>query len=645
MCGICGVTYFDREKMVTEREVKRMCDVIYHRGPDDSGVLIDGSTGLGMRRLSIIDLNSGHQPISNEDGSIWIVFNGEIYNHLELRQELKKRGHQFRTQTDTEAIVHAYEEFGVDCPTKLNGMFGFAIWDQKKNTLFLARDRLGIKPLYYYFNHQMLAFGSELKSILQLKEVPREVDPQALDIYLTFEYIPSPYSIFQNIRKLPPGHHLTLKNGQISIKKYWELKYEEREFNEREFEEQLVALLQDAVKIRLMSDVPLGALLSGGIDSSAIVALMSREMDRPVKTFSIGFKEASYNEASYARLVADHFKTEHHEFTIEANALELTEKLIGHLDEPFGDFSIFPTYLVSKIAREYVTVALSGDGGDELFAGYDTYIANKMAQVYSRLPAFLRGQLIEPSLSKISPTEKKKGLINRAKRFVEGMRLPDDLQHTRWMIFLQQAEKSLLYSQDFQESITDFDTYEFIRKYFHRSSSRDTVNRQLYVDIHSYLVDDILVKVDRMSMATSLEARVPLLDHRFVEFTARIAGRYKLKGFDTKHIFKNAMRDILPSQILKRGKEGFSIPIKNWLKTDLKSLMLEVLAPQKIKNEGFFDSDYVERLTHEHLTGKDNHSHRLWAMMVFGIWHDIYLRDDQPNNAKIIETSNEFAAV
>ncbi len=643
MCGICGVTYFDRERNVLEHLVKSMCDVIRHRGPDDEGWITKGNYGIGMRRLSIIDLFTGRQPISNEDGSIWIVFNGEIYNHVELRNKLIKKGHKFQTKCDTEVIVHAYEEYGEECPKKLNGMFGFAILDLKKQILFLARDRLGIKPLYYYHDSKKFAFGSELKSILQVPNIPREVDLRALDLFLTFEYIPSPYSIFQGIRKLPPGHSLTLKDGRINIREYWDLDFEEKEIPEGELCEQLLELFQDAVKIRLMSDVPLGAFLSGGIDSSAIVAMMSRVMDRPVKTFSIGFKEDTYNESHYAQQIANHFNTEHHVEIIEPNALELAEKLVGFLDEPFGDFSIFPTYLVSKMARKHVTVSLSGDGGDELFAGYDTYIANKAGRAYERLPRLLRNAM-HPILSRIPPTEKKKGLINRAKRFVEGMELPADLEHTRWMIFLQEGEKIKLYSDDLQDTLNGSDSFEFIRNYFNRVNTSDPLNRQLYVDIKSYLVDNILVKVDRMSMATSLETRVPFLDHRFVEFSATIPSRLKLQGKNTKYLFKKAMGDVLPPQILNRSKEGFSIPIKNWLKEDLKPLMLEVLDQQKIKREGFFNTNYVEQLKKEHLSGKENHSHRLWSMMVFGIWQDLYLRGASINE-KAIQTSNESVEV
>lgn len=628
MCGICGVVYCDREQQVEQSLLKNMCDAIVHRGPDDEGFYVNKHVGLGMRRLSIIDLSTGKQPISNEDGKIWIVFNGEIYNHKEIRKELERLGHRFKTQTDTEAIVHAYEEFGENCVQKLNGMFAFAIWDQQKNLMFLARDRVGIKPLYYFFDKKRLIFSSELKSILQAGEIPRRIDLQALDNFLTLEYIPAPLSIFQDIRKLAPGHTLTFKNNDVWVRNYWDVELKTNGAELGELKESLRDLLQDAVKLRLMSDVPLGAFLSGGVDSSTIVALMAQVMDQPVKTFSIGFEDSTYNELEYARLVAKTFKTDHHEFIIKPDAVELSDKLLKYLDEPFGDFSIFPTYLVSKMAREHVTVVLSGDGGDELFAGYDTYIADKIAnKYYSRLPRGLRNGLITNFVDRIPPSSKKKGLINRAKRFVEGMKLPEDLHHTRWMIFLQEAEKELLYNREMKSGILEKDSYKFIRNYFSNVAynGSDEINKQMYVDIKTYLVDNILVKVDRMSMATSLEARVPFLDYRFVEFAATIPGQYKLQGRKTKMILKQAMEDLLPRNILYRGKEGFSIPIKNWLKKDLKPLMMDTLAPDKIKREGFFDSEYIDKLVNEHLKGVENHSHRLWALIIFGRWYDLYM--------------------
>lgn len=626
MCGICGVIHRKKEHPVQFADVKKMCDVIKHRGPDDEGQYVQNNVGLGMRRLSIIDLSTGHQPIFNEDRSMAIVFNGEIYNHKGIRKELESKGHVFTTNTDTEAIIHAYEEWGVDCVQKLNGMFGFAIWDGRQERLFLARDRIGIKPLYYYVDENQLAFGSELKSIVQLDSVPREIEAKALDTFLTFEYIPSPYSIFKNIFKLPPGHWMLYENGDTKIQQYWKLTFQRASASTTELERQLDELLEDAVNIRLMSDVPLGAFLSGGLDSSSIVAMMCRRQKERVKSFSIGFDEATYNELPYARAIAERFKTEHFEEIITPDAARLTEKILWMLDEPFGDFSVFPTYLVSEMARKNVTVVLSGDGGDELLAGYDTYIAQGVARRYAKLPAFLRKMAIEPIVNALPPTDKKKGFINKSKRFVEGARLADHLQHVRWMIFLQRAEKDLLYSPDFSRSLNGYDSHGFIEEYFSQVTSNDPLDQMEYVDIKSYLVDDILVKVDRMSMASSLEARVPFLDHRFVEFAATIPSELRLNGKRTKHILKTSLQHELPMTIIERGKEGFSIPIKNWVKNELKPMMMSALSEQNVKDKGFFDPQFVNRLVDEHLKGRENHSHRIWALMVFHMWHDLYMK-------------------
>jgi len=628
MCGICGVVYHEKDHAVDVYDVKRMCDVIRHRGPDDEGQYVHKNVGIGMRRLSIIDLSSGAQPIFNEDRSMAIVFNGEIYNHEDIRHELISKGHVFRTHSDTEAIIHAYEEWGVDCVKKLNGMFAFAVWDSRKQRLFMARDRIGIKPFYYYHDSTQLVFGSELKSIVQLDSVPREIEAKALDTFLTFEYIPSPFSILKNVFKLPPGHWMVYENGQINIQCYWNLEYHQSSLSEPQLIKQFDELLQDAVNIRLMSDVPLGAFLSGGLDSSTIVAMMRRSSADAVKTFSIGFDDPTYNELPYARAVARHFNTEHFEEIITPDVAGLTEKILWMLDEPFGDFSVFPTFMVSEMARKNVTVVLSGDGGDELLAGYDTYIAQKVARRYSRLPAFLRKGMIEPIVNALPPTDKKKGFINKSKRFIEGARLPAHLQHVRWMIFLQSAEKEMLYSSEFSSSLNGYNSFGFIEDYFRRSTSLDPLDQQEYVDIKTYLVDDILVKVDRMSMANSLEARVPFLDHRFVEFAATIPGSLRLNGKRTKHILKSTLQRELPMQIIERGKEGFSIPIKNWIKNELKPLMLDSLSESNVRQKGFFEPAFVNRLVKEHLQGEENHSHRLWALMVFHMWHDLYMKKD-----------------
>jgi asparagine synthase (glutamine-hydrolysing) len=620
MCGICGVLHKDRHQPVEQIAIKRMCDAIVHRGPDDEGYHVAGQVGLGMRRLSIIDLETGSQPIYNEDHSCVIVFNGEIYNHQEIRHQLEARGHRFRTHSDTEAIVHAYEEYGDACPEYLNGMFAFAIWDERRQRLFLARDRLGIKPLYYSVESERLVFGSELKSLLQIRDMSKTIDGKALDNFLTFEYIPAPATIFEQIRKLPPAHTLGYEQGTIRIQRYWSLRYQRSSESEEKLAERLRELLYDAVKIRLMSDVPLGAFLSGGLDSSSIVAMMRRATDS-VKTFSIGFDDSTYNELPFARAVASAFHTEHYEEFLDPDIVSLADRLLRHLDEPFGDFSIFPTYLVSQMARKYVTVVLSGDGGDELLAGYDTYLADRMARQYQLLPAVVRRGIINPAVRRLPPTRKKKGLINRARRFVEGLQLPPHLQHVRWMIFLQESDKVDLYRSDYRDSLREHNPYRFIEEKLKEIDSQDPLDQQEYVDITTYLVDNILVKVDRMSMATSLETRVPFLDHRFVEFAASIPARLRLNNKTTKYLLKTALRDQLPDTILKRGKEGFSIPIKNWMKQELKPMMLDALSEQQVRDTGFFEPRTVRRLIDEHLAGRENHSHRLWALMVFHLWY------------------------
>ena len=624
MCGICGVSFHN--KNVPEALVKAMCDKITHRGPDEAGYFAHENFGMGMRRLSIIDLSTGTQPIYNEEHSLAIVFNGEIYNFQSIRDELKQKGHKFYTNADTEAIIHAYEEFGEESPKQLNGMFAYSIFDSLKKKLFLARDRIGIKPLYYYWDGQTFAYGSEIKTILEVPGIDRTVDVEALNRFLTFEYIPSPESIFKKIRKLPPGHWLVFENGNVIIQKYWDVPFTDEFHTEGEAKEELRSLLSDSVNLRLISDVPLGAFLSGGIDSSTIVGLMAEHMDQPVKSFSIGFEDSSYNELGYAGTVAKAFQTEHKEFIIQPDAVSMVEKLIYHLDEPFGDFSIFPTYLVSKMAREHVTVILSGDGGDELFGGYDTYVADKMAQTYRQIPGFIRKGLVEPFARALPPTSQKKGIINKIKRFTEGAAYPKDLQHVRWMIFLSEKDRAALFLPDHLENIRNGATYSLMRDYFSRAKTGDRLNQQSFVDVKTYLVDDILVKVDRMSMATSLEARVPFLDHRIVEFAFRVPGNLKIKNGETKYILKETMRDLLPEKILTRDKQGFSIPIKNWIRNELKEMMLDILSPEKIRREGFFQVEYINRLVEEHLKGKENHSHRLWALMMFEWWYDLYGR-------------------
>lgn len=625
MCGICGFVVNDSRNRPDPSILPRMCQTLVHRGPDDEGQILLDSVGLGMRRLSVIDLVTGHQPLSNEDGTIWIVFNGEIYNFLELREELLSLGHMFKTKTDTETIVHGYEQWGMDIPKKLNGMFAFALWDGRKKRLLLSRDHVGIKPLYWYYDGKQLVFGSEIKAILQYPGISCSVDLKALSRYLTFEYIPSPLSIFKEIRKLEPGSQLIFENQSIRIESYWDCRPKPYPWKEEEAVAYLRELFRDAVKRQLIADVPLGAFLSGGIDSSILVSVMAQIADRPVKTFSIGFKESSYNELHYARAVAQMYHTDHHEEIVEAKALELTERLIRYLDEPFGDFSIFPTFLVSQMARKHVTVILSGDGGDELFAGYDTYKAHRLDQwFYRRLPAPFKSKVLLPLAKMLPPTEKKKGWINSYKRFIYGTTLPESLKHARWMVFLFPEVRKHLFTDEVFQALGEDDPFETVLQYLHIEG--EDVARTGYTDVKTYLVDDILVKVDRMSMAVSLEARVPYLDYRMVEFALSLPPEFKMKGFQTKVILKKAFWNDLPKEVQHRGKQGFSIPIKNWIREELRSMMLDLLSEEKIRREGFFRPKFVSQLVKEHLEGIENHSHLLWALMVFEQWYDLYAK-------------------
>ena len=622
MCGICGVVNSQADKFIDEGVLRQMNEVIRHRGPDDDGYFINSQAGLGMRRLSIIDLVTGDQPVTNEDETIWLVFNGEIYNYKSLHVDLVANGHRFATKSDTEVIVHAYEEFGDRCPEYLNGMFAFALWDDTRRRLLLARDHVGIKPLYYWVGKDQIIFGSELKSVIAHPSVPREIDLWALDQFLTLEYIPTPRTIFKGINKLPAGHRLIYEQGKAHIEEYWDIPERATPTDEGTIIEVLTELIDDSVKMQLMSDVPLGAFLSGGIDSSTVVASMSRSSNLPVRTFSIGFDDATYNELPYARAVASRYKTQHTEEILEPDIAILAERLVRHLDEPFGDFSIFPTYLVSEVARREVKVVLSGDGGDELFGGYDTYVAQDMDRYYRYLPSSFRRNLLPTLMAQIPPRPAKKGLINKTKRFVEGAALPSSWQHTRWMMFMTPEDKSSLYQSDVYASLDGQDSARVLEDYFSRKSRMDGLAQQQYVDIKTYLVDDILTKVDRMSMAVSLEARVPLLDFRIVEFAVNLPPQMKLYRGQTKRILKQAMEDRLPHDVLNKPKQGFSIPLKNWLRGPLKPLMMDLLSNEKVNQRGYFNAECVSEWVTEHIEGTRNHSHRLWALMVFELWNE-----------------------
>lgn len=626
MCGIAGVVARDSDQHLDPALIDRMVERLHHRGPDDTGVVTLPGVALGLKRLSIIDVAGGRQPIQNEDATVTFVGNGEIYNYRALRDELRSKGHRFRTGSDMEVLVHGYEEWGDRVPERVNGQFAFALWDGPRKRLLAARDRAGEKPLYYYDGGGDIVFASEIKSLLARTDVPRVLDLEALDCFLTYEFIIAPQTIFEGVKKLPPAHVMAVENGRVQTWPYWHAPSEtDVDRAESEWLEELRETLGRAVASQMMSDVPLGAFLSGGIDSSTVVALMSRASDEPIKTFSIAFAEGSYDESTYAREVATLFGTEHREETIEPNLSELFNRLVVHLDEPFADVSLFPTYLVSQVAARHVKVVLSGDGGDELFAGYDWYVADRIARTLARFPGRRALAMLHAMSEWVPPSEKKKGFVNKVKRFLAGAVSAPELEHYRWLSHVSPEAKLRLYSKGLTEALASSDARLPVLSKLgeHRD---DLLNRQLFTDFKLFLADDILVKVDRMSMATSLEARAPFLDKDVIELAFRMPGHLKLRGNTRKYVLKKAMSEVLPERILHRPKEGFSIPLKNWLRTDLSPLMNDLLAPERIESRGLFDAREVERLRREHLEGRANHAHQLFPMMVFERWAEEYLR-------------------
>src|SRR5215469_9697393 len=622
MCGIAGMFSTEPGFVADKAVLRRMCDVIAHRGPDDEGYYVRGAVGLGMRRLSIIDLSTGHQPISNEDESVWIVFNGEIYNFQELRDELRSRGHVFGTNTDTEAIVHLYEDLGSDCVKRLRGMFGFAIHDLKKQSLLLARDRLGKKPLHYALHGNCLLFGSEIKSLLEAAPGLSEVNYEGVLNYFYFGYIPDPHSAFRKIMKVPPGYFLEYGNGGINLKRYWDVPtYEtEKPKSEEECLEEMEHRLTEAVRLRLISDVPLGAMLSGGVDSSTIVALMAKANSRPVKTFTIGFDHRQFNEAHYARLVATKFATEHHELVLQPDMVGALEKLTAGLEEPFADSSILPTYYVSRLARQHVTVALSGDGGDELFAGYDRYARllrrNHLNRVPQSLGRFYRERLYHglPSFY--------------GRRFLFNISLPirdryvDSVSH-----FPAWGRERSLFSRDFLAWADLVESpLELFRRTFDEAPASDLVSGLLYLDTKTYLPFDILTKVDRMSMATSLEVRVPLLDHVFVEWVTTLPVSFKFKNLSGKYILKKlAERVGVPPQVLHRPKQGFALPLVHWMRKELKRELVEILLERRTLERGYYSKLALRALVEEHASGRRDRSHEIWLLLMLELWHRNFL--------------------
>jgi len=621
MCGIAG--YVTSGEPAQADLVRRMCRTIIHRGPDDEGIYARGAAGLGMRRLSIIDVAGGHQPIFNEDRSVWVVFNGEIYNFTELRRELEGRGHKFSTSSDTEVIVHLYEESGADCVKKLRGMFAIALYDERKQSLLLARDRLGKKPLHYALDGGRLYFGSEIKTILAVAPHLAEVDAEGILQYFYFDYIPDPCTAYRKIRKLRPGNLLEFLNGEIQERQYWGLpEYGAQEVaSEEECVAELERRLEEAVRIRLISEVPLGALLSGGVDSSLVVALMARASDAPVKTFSIGFENEKFNELPYARMVAQKFKTEHHEFVVNADVVATLQKLTGAMEEPFGDSSMIPTYHVSAMARQHVTVALAGDGGDELFAGYDRYLVNLGRGRFDLLPAW-SGSLYRKALHPLLPSDAK------GRKLLWNLSLHSRDRYLDSVSYLPALDREkTLFADDFlAHARTLTNPFEEFRRYYDNAPAHDTLSRLLYLDTKTYLTADVLAKVDRMSMLNSLEVRAPLLDHRFVEFVTGLPTQWKFRDGIRKYVLKKLAEKVgVPAELLYRKKQGFAIPLAQWLREDLRAPLRDALLDREARQRGYFSPAVVENLVNEHLTGVRDRAGILWQLLVLELWHRNYL--------------------
>lgn len=626
MCGICGVVRAEPTRALEPGLIDTMCRSIVHRGPDDQGIYVQGNVGLGSRRLSIIDLEGGKQPIHNEDRTIWIVSNGEIYNYPALSRMLEQKGHRFYTRSDTETIVHAYEEFGDEFLHHLNGMFSFALWDARRHHLLLARDRIGIKPLYYTFHDDTLIFASELKAILAYPELERKIDLVALNEYLSYEYVPAPRTIFQDIFKLPPGHALDFYEGETRIWQYWDLDLALSETVQPkqsvEYESDVLDVLREVVRQEMVSDVPIGVLLSGGIDSSGVAALMAESTTDEIQSFAIGFDDPSFDESHHARQVARHLGTKHHELTLTAKEmLDLIPAIAEFLDEPLGDSSLIPTYLLAKFAREHVKVALGGDGGDELFAGYSTLQAHRLMDYYERLlPGAVRRQLVPWVVDRLPVSFNNISFDFKARRFISGQDIPSIERHHLWLGSFTPSQKLQLL-QDWAQ-LEERETYRTAAEHLQNSGTKELINQVLYCDMKLYLEGDILTKVDRASMANSLEVRVPLLNNTLVEFVTAIPHELKLHRMTRKYIMRKALQGLVPDNILRRSKKGFNIPVAKWLLGPLRPLAEEMFSEERLRREGFFQPTYVRGLLGEHLAGRQDNRKLLWTLLVFQLWHE-----------------------
>ena len=669
MCGIAGAVWTDADKAVERQTLQRMIDVLRHRGPDDEGVFVEGQgsgvrdqweenegwalqcpveaetaaltpgpspkgrgeirspgVALGHRRLSIIDVAGGHQPLANEDGSVWTVFNGEIYNFPELRRRLEQSGHRFRTGCDTEVLVHLYEDEGPEMVASLRGMFAFAVWDARRRRLLLARDRLGQKPLVYRHEPGRLLFASELKSLLQVPGVPREIDPQALNDYLTYQYVPHPRTIFRGIAKLPPGHLAVYENDRLEVRPYWQPDFNAEDDRPREeYARELRELLTAAVEMRLQSEVPLGAFLSGGIDSTIIVGLMSQLMKEPVRSFSIGFPVGEFDETSYARQAAERFGTIHREFQVRPDAMEVLPRLVWHYDEPFADSSAVPTWYVSQLTRQQVTVALSGDGGDELFMGYPRYLAVWLAGMFDRMPGALRRMAAGRYWQRLPGGVRQKSLRRRFKRFAEMLDMPPARRYLEWIAIFGQSRRDALYDAGFSAQLSGEDPLDFLDAALARSDRRDRLTAFSLADLVTYLPGDLMTKVDIASMAHGLECRQPFLDHRVVELAARMPRRLKFRRGQGKLILRETFRDLLPESIRRRPKMGFGVPLDHWFRDELRDYTREILFDRRTVDRGYFRPAAVAQLWEEHQQRRFNHGYRLWSLLILELWQREWL--------------------
>ena len=626
MCGIAGRYNFLSDAPVSAELLDGMCELLAHRGPDGRGIYQDGALGFGHRRLAVIDLTeAAHQPMKSEDGQLCITYNGEIYNFLELRKALENLGHQFRSHSDTEVVLAAYREYGVECLQYLRGMFAFAVWDRRERILFLARDRVGKKPLFYGIDQDGIKFASEAKAFLADPTFNSEVNVKAISHYLTFQYVPAPWSAFQGVHKLPPAHYLIVKNGEITTERYWKLSYANTfQGSESDAREELLERLTQAVQIRLISDVPLGAFLSGGIDSSVTVALMAKLGVSPLKTFSIGFEQQEYNELPYARVIAQQYGTDHQEFVVTPHATELFSKLVWHYNEPFADSSAIPTFYLAEMTREQVTVTLNGDGGDEDLAGYDRYVANSLAAWYERLPQGVRSML-DRACHVIPDPRKPRAILGKAKRFLAVLNQGPELRYAHWVSHFYPSLKEKVCTPEFWEGANGKDSTDLIVEAYRMSDAPDFIDATLDVDVKTYLPEDLLVKVDIATMAHGLEARSPFLDHEVMEFCASLPSWMKIRGRNKKHLLKLAIKDLLPEKIIQRPKMGFGVPIDHWFRGELKDFAYDHLLSRRAIQRGYFHRSAIEGLLNDHVTGHRNWHFQLWNLLMLELWHRTFI--------------------